>query len=98
VRVDQPATTVALCGLTAVGHARLTGIGQWIKRAGPEAHQRLGLPWDPMAGQYRVPDEKIRTLLDRLNPRALARALLGRRPHRVRPDGAPSRAVRDYRA
>ena len=90
---------VALCGLTAAGHDRLTGIGQWIKRASPVERERLGLPWDPMAGQYRVPDEKtIRTLLDRLNPRALSRALLGRRPKRVRPDGAPSRAVRDYRA
>ena len=52
-----------------------------------------------MTGCYRVPDEKtIRTLLDRLNPRALTRALLGRRRNRVRPDGAPSRSVRDYRA
>jgi predicted transposase YbfD/YdcC len=90
---------VALCGLTAAGHDRLTGIGQWIKRAGPEEHARLGLPWDPMTGQYRVPDEKtIRTVLDRLNPRAFSRALLGRRRKRMRPDGAPSRSVRDYRA
>src|SRR5512140_317182 len=75
---------VSLCGLTAAGHDRLTGIGQWIKRASPEEHQRLGLPWNPMTGQYRVPDEKtIRTLLDRLNPRALCRALLGRRPKRA---------------
>jgi hypothetical protein len=55
---------VALCGLTCAGHDRLTGIGQWIKRAGPEEHARLGLPWNPMTGQYRVPDEKtIRTAL-----------------------------------
>jgi hypothetical protein len=90
---------VALCGLTVAGHDRLTGIGQWVKRAGPAERKRLGLPWDPMTGQYRVPDEKtVRTVLDRLNPRALTRALLGRRRNRVRPDGAPSRAVRDYRA
>jgi predicted transposase YbfD/YdcC len=90
---------VALCGLTAAGHDRLTGIGQWIKRAGPAERRRLGLPWDPMTGQYRVPDEKtVRTALDRLNPRALTRAVLGRRRNRVRPDGAPSRSVRDYRA
>ena len=90
---------VALCGLTAAGHDRLTGIGQWIKRAGPAERERLGLPWDPMTGTYRVPDEKtVRVVLDRLNPRALSRALLGRRRRRVRPDGAPSRAVRDYRA
>jgi len=90
---------VALCGLTAAGHDRLTGIGQWIKRASPVEKARLGLPWDPMTGCYRVPDEKtIRTVLNRLNPRALSRALLGRRSKRTRPDGAPSRSVRDYRA
>jgi predicted transposase YbfD/YdcC len=90
---------VALCGLTSAGHDRLTGIGQWVKRAGPAERARLGLPWDPMTGQYRVPDEKtIRTVMDRLDPRALSRALLGRRRRRTRPDGAPSRSVRDYRA
>jgi predicted transposase YbfD/YdcC len=90
---------VALCGLTAAGHDRLTGIGQWAKRAGPGERERLGLPWDPMAGEYRVPDEKtVRTVLDRLDPRALSRAVLGRRRRRVRPDGSPSRSVRDYRA
>lgn len=90
---------VVLCGLTAAGHDRLTGIGQWVKRAGPAERARLGLPWDPMTGQYRVPDEKtIRMVLNRLDPRALSRALLGRRRSRVRPDGTPSRAVRSYRA
>jgi predicted transposase YbfD/YdcC len=90
---------VALCGLTVAGHDGLTGIGQWAKRAGPGERARLGLPWDPMTGQYRVPDEKtIRTLLNRLNPRALSRALLGRRRRRASADGPPSRAVRRYRA
>jgi hypothetical protein len=46
-----------------------------------------------------VPDEKtVRTVLDRLDARALSRALLGRRRRRVRPDGAPSARVRDYRS
>jgi predicted transposase YbfD/YdcC len=90
---------VALCGLTVAGHDGLTGIGQWARRAGPAERARLGLPWDPMSGQYRVPDEKtIRTLLNQLNPRALTRALLGRRRSRSRPDGSPSRTVRGYRA
>jgi predicted transposase YbfD/YdcC len=39
-----------LCGLTAAGHDRLTGIGQWLKRADPAEKAALGLPWDPMAG------------------------------------------------
>jgi len=50
----------------------------------------------PVAGRYRAPDEKtIRVVLDRLDPRALARALLG--PRR-RPGGRPSDSVRGYRA
>lgn len=90
---------VALCGLSVAGHDGLTAIGQWAKRASPAERARLGLPWDPMTGQYRVPDEKtIRTTLNRLNPRALTRALLGRRRRRTRPDGSPSRSVRRYRA
>jgi predicted transposase YbfD/YdcC len=89
---------VALCGLSVAGHDGLTAIGQWAKRASPAERARLGLPWDPMTGQYRTPDEKtIRTTLNRLNPRALSRALLGRR-RRTRPDGAPSRSVRRYRS
>jgi hypothetical protein len=52
-----------------------------------------------MAGQYRVPDEKtIRVVLDRLDPRALARALLGSRPGSRRAGGAPPASVRGYRA
>ena len=54
-------------------------------------------PWDPVAGQYRAPDEKtIRVVLDRLDPRALTRALLG--PRRQRPGGPSPASVRDYRA
>src|SRR6266702_1156388 len=55
---------------------------------------------DPLTGRYRAPDEKtIRVVLDRLDPRALARALLGPRPRRARRSGGPSAAsVRRYRA
>jgi len=42
---------------------------------------RLRAPWDPLAGRYRAPDEKtIRVVLDRVDPRALARAGPARRP------------------
>jgi predicted transposase YbfD/YdcC len=37
-------------------------------------------------------------VLDRLDPRALTRALLGQRPRRQRPGGPSSASVRDYRA
>ncbi len=69
---------IALCAFTAAGNDRLTAVGQWISRAGQADLARLRAPWDPMAGRYRAPDEKtIRVVLDRLDPRALARALLG---------------------
>src|SRR2546429_4778791 len=69
---------IALCAFTAAGNDRLTAVGQWIGRASQADLARLRAPWDPMAGRYRAPDEKtIRVVLDRLEPRALARALLG---------------------
>ena len=91
---------IALCAFTAAGNDRLTAVGQWIRRAGQADLARLRAPWDPMAGRYRAPDEKtIRTVLDRLDPRALARALLGPRPRGGRrPGGPPPAGVRRYRA
>ena len=89
---------VALCAFTAAGNDRLTAVGQWISRASQADLARLRAPWDPMAGRYRAPDEKtIRVLLDRLDPRALARALLGR-PGGCRGGGRPPASVRGYRA
>ena len=80
---------VALCAFTAAGNDRFTAVGQWIKRAGQADLARLHAPWDPIGGRYRAPDEKtIRVVLDRLDPRALARALLGPRPRR-RSGGPP---------
>ena len=91
---------VALCAFTAAGNDRLTAVGQWIRRASQQDLARLRAPWDPMASRYRVPDEKtIRVVLDRLDPRALARALLGSRPGGRRRPGKPAPAsVRGYRA
>lgn len=93
----------AVCALTAAGHDRLTAIGQWLKDASQADLARLRMPRDPLTGVYRVPDEKtIRVVLDRLDPRALAQALLGprrrRRTRRSGSDGSPSKRVRAYRA
>jgi predicted transposase YbfD/YdcC len=89
---------VALCAFTAAGNDRLTAVGQWISRASQQDLARLRAPWDPMAGRYRAPDEKtIRVLLDRLDPRALARALPAR-PGGRRGGGRPPASVRGYRA
>jgi predicted transposase YbfD/YdcC len=91
---------IAVCAFTAAGNDRLTAVGQWIRRASQEDLARLRARWDPIAGRYRAPDEKtIRIVLDRLDPRALACALLGARPRgRRRPGGASPASVRSYRA
>ena len=87
---------IAVCAFTAAGNDRFTAVGQWIKRAGQaDLHQGDELSPDH---SYRAPDEKtIRVVLDRLDPRALARALLGPRPGRRR-GGLPPASVRGYRA
>jgi predicted transposase YbfD/YdcC len=91
---------IAVCAFTAAGNDRFTAVGQWVRRASQADLARLRAPWDPLTGQYRAPDEKtIRVVLDRLDPRALTRALLGPRPRSCRrPGGSPSAGVRDYRA
>src|SRR5487761_1184742 len=87
---------VAVCAFTVAGNDRFTAVGQWIRRASQADLARLRAPWDPIAGRYRAPDEKtIRVVLDRLDPRALTRALLGPRPGRRR-GGPASARVRGY--
>ena len=89
---------IAVCACTAAGNDRFTAVGQWIRRASQADLARLRAPWDPVTGRYRAPDEKtIRVVLDRLDPRALARALPGR-PDTRRGGGRPSASVRGYRA
>ena len=89
---------IAVCAFTAAGNDRFTAVGQWIRRASQADLARLRAPWDPLTGRYRAPDEKtIRVVLDRLDPRALARALLGPRSPRRR--GEPgSASARSYPA
>src|SRR6266516_3178311 len=68
---------IAVCAFTAAGNDRFTAVGQWIRRAGQADLARLRAPWDPVAGRYRAPDEKtIRVVLDRLDPRDLAGAVV----------------------
>src|SRR5712691_11059739 len=84
---------VAVCAFTAAGNDRFTAVGQWVKRASQADLARLRAPWDPVAGRYRAPDEKtIRVVLDRLDPRALTRALLGPHRRRSRRRGGPAPA------
>ena len=90
---------IAVCAFTAAGNDRLTAVGQWTKRASQADLARLRAPWDPVAGQYRAPDEKpIRVVLDRLDPRALTHALLGLRRCRRRATRRLPAGVRGYQA
>jgi DDE_Tnp_1-associated len=90
----------AMCAMTAAGHDGLTAIGQWLGQATQADLARLRMPRDPWTGIYRAPDEKtIRRVIDRLDPRALTRVLLGpRRRRRSRRDGSPSKKLTAYRA
>ena len=86
---------IALCAFTAAGNDRLTAVGQWVRRAGQDDLARLRAPWDPLARRYRAPDEKtIRVVLDRLDPRAQARALPGSRQGHGGPPAASVRRAR----
>jgi hypothetical protein len=67
-------------------------VGQWIKRASQADLARLRAPWDPVTGRYRAPDEKtVWVVLDRLDARTLAGALLGSRRGSGGPPGLPVR-------
>ena len=67
---------VAVRAFTAAGNDRLAAVGQQTRRASQADLARLRAPWDPDTGRYRAPDEKtIRVVLDKLDPRARARAL-----------------------
>ena len=93
---------VAVCAMTASGHDSLDAVGQWADRAGQQDLARLRVPADPLTGVRPAPDPStIRRLLDRVDPRALTRALLGPRPRtqaRRAPGGGPSRRTRAARA
>ena len=84
---------IAICAFTAAGTTgsprSASGSGRLARSAWPGCTPR----GTPIAGRYRAPDEKtIRVVLDCLDPRALARALLGAGPRARRRSGGPSPA------
>jgi predicted transposase YbfD/YdcC len=85
---------MAVCALTAAGHDHLCAVGQWAARASQDDLARLRVPADPLTGIRPTPDEStVRRLLARLDPRALAGALLGPRPPAPsRPGAGPAPA------
>ncbi|WP_319787569.1 transposase family protein [Streptomyces sp. AK08-01B] len=49
--------TIGVCALTSAGHNSLTAVAEWVRRCSPQELQRLGCPFNPLTGHYRVPDE-----------------------------------------
>ncbi|WP_420822729.1 transposase family protein [Streptomyces atratus] len=74
---------VGVCAMTCAGHNSRVAIAEWARRCEQEVLARLGCPYDPFAGCYRVPGE--RTLRD-----AFARVDPG---GRVRPPGQAAAAA-----
>ena len=93
---------IGVCAMTASGHGSLVAIAEWARRADHETLRRLGLPFHPLTGRYRCPDE--RTLRDadaQVDASALTKAgfarlamLTGQTPVTQAPDGVSEREQR----
>jgi hypothetical protein len=61
--------------MTAAGHNSLASMAKWARRGSPEALCRLGLPFHPLTGRYRCPDERtLRDAFAKVDASALTRA------------------------
>jgi len=69
---------IGVCAISAAGHNTMTAIADWVRRCGPGDLSRLGCPFNPLTGRYRVPDERtLREAFSRLDPGVLAAAGYG---------------------
>jgi hypothetical protein len=84
---------VAVCAFTAAGNDRFTAAGQWIKRASQADLARLRAPWDPVAGRYRAPDEKMPSGRPRIAPGSAGMTCAMASPARTRCGVAPNASV-----
>jgi predicted transposase YbfD/YdcC len=93
---------IGVCAMSAVGHNSLTAIAEWVRRCGPQELARLGCPFNPLTGRYRVPDERtLRDAYGRVDPAVLTAvgyghlaALARSATAAVTPDGVPEREQR----
>ncbi|GAA1918557.1 transposase family protein [Streptantibioticus ferralitis] len=66
---------IGVCALTSAGHNSLAAVAEWARRLGPAELQRLGCPFNPITGRYRVPDEgTLREAYAKVDPAALTAA------------------------
>lgn len=93
---------IGVCAMSAAGHNSLTSVAEWVRRCDPRDLGRLGCPFNPLTGRYRVPDERtLRDAYSRVDPVALAAAGYGylsaltrADPAAHTPDGLPEREQR----
>jgi predicted transposase YbfD/YdcC len=69
---------IGVCAVSAAGHNTLTAVADWVRRCDPGELSRLGCPFNPLTGRYRVPDERtLREAYSRVDPGGLAAAGYG---------------------
>jgi predicted transposase YbfD/YdcC len=69
---------IGVCAVSAAGHNTLTAVAEWVRRCDPVELSRLGCPFNPLTGRYRVPDERtLREAYGRVDPGVLAAAGYG---------------------
>lgn len=69
---------IGVCAFSAAGHNTVTAIADWVAHLDPVLLSRLGCPFNPMTGRYRVPDERtLRDAYSRVDPSVLAAAGYG---------------------
>ncbi|MFV2104911.1 ISAs1 family transposase, partial [Micromonospora sp. LOL_024] len=63
---------IGVCAMSAAGHNSLTAIAEWVRRCEQRELARLGCPFNPVTGRYRVPDERtLRDAYARVDPAVL---------------------------
>jgi predicted transposase YbfD/YdcC len=93
---------IGVCAVSAAGHNTMTAVAEWVRRCDPAELSRLGCPFNPLTGRYRVPDERtLREAYSRVDPGGLAAAGYGylgalaqAEPALVSPHGASEREQR----
>lgn len=86
---------IGVCALSAAGHNSLTAIAEWVRRCEQRDLSRLGCPFNPFTGRYRVPDERtLRDAYARVDPAYLTAAGYGHLATLTRP-GPPAALTPD---
>jgi predicted transposase YbfD/YdcC len=81
---------IGVCAMSAAGHNSLTAIAEWVRRCEQRELGRLGCPFNPLTGRYRVPDERtLRDAYARVDPADLTAVGYGHLAALARAGSAP---------